>query len=88
MSRGPVDRPSSRLGRMLVGVLVRRPDLWPVAVSFVPRHWWRRWPPLPLPPADYLRFRAETMYGAAGSPEREELVRYLEWCRAMRSRAS
>lgn len=49
--------------RSLAGALVRRPTLWPAALRLVPPRWWRRWPPLPLPPASYLRFRMETMYG-------------------------
>jgi len=50
----------------------------------VPSRWWRRWPPLPLPPAGYLKFRTETMYGGSGgllTPA--DLVAYLEWCRRM-----
>lgn len=84
MSRGPGGTAA------LAAAVVRRPDLWRTAARFVPPKWWRRRPPLPLPAADYLRFRMETMYGAdstgpggAGrtrlSPE--ELIRYLEWCR-------
>ena len=45
--------------------------------------WWRRPPFLPLPDPDYLRFRLETQYGAAGRPEPDDLVAYLEWCRDM-----
>ena len=67
--------------------LMKRPDLWPSALALVPRRWWRRWPPLPLPPADYRRFRTETMYGAGGELDAADLVRYLEWCRAMRRQA-
>ena len=68
--------------RALLAVL-RRPALWPVAARFVPRRWWRRWPPLPLPPAGYSRFRTETMYGRDGRLEPDDLVVYLEWCRSM-----
>jgi glucokinase len=77
----------SRLGSTgpLIGAaavaLVRRPDLWPAALRLAPPKWWRRWPPLPIPPADYLRFRIETMYGSAGELDGHDLVRYLEWCR-------
>lgn len=67
--------------------LLRRPDLWPQALQFVPPGWWRRWPPRPVPPAGYRRFRTETMYGADGRLEPDDLVRYLEWCRTMRRRA-
>jgi hypothetical protein len=67
--------------------LLRRPDLWPAALRLVPPRWWRRWPPRPWPPAAYRTFRTETMYGAGGRLEAEDLVRYLEWCRAMHRRA-
>lgn len=61
--------------------LLRRPGLWPSALRLVPHRWWRRWPPLPLPPRDYLRFRMETMYGSSSALDAHDLVRYLEWCR-------
>ena len=78
MRRGPA--PTVALAR----ALLRRPDLWASALRFVPPAWWRRRPPSPVPPADYLRFRMETMYGTAGELEPEELIRYLEWCRRVR----
>lgn len=81
----------------LVRALVRRPDLWPAAFRLVPPRWWRRWPPVPWPAADYVRFRLETMYGAggpgaarpgpAGDLDPGELIRYLEWCQRMAGRA-
>ena len=67
--------------------VLRRPDLWPAALRLVPPGWWRRWPPLPVPPRGYRRFRTETMYGADGWLEPDDLVLYLEWCRAMHRRA-
>jgi hypothetical protein len=47
--------------------------------------WWRRPPFLPLPDAEYLRFRFETQYGTAGGarPDPTDVVAYLEWCRGM-----
>ena len=64
------------------------PSLWPVMWKLVPPHWWRRWPPLPLPPPGYMRFRLETMYGgAAGGLEATDLVTYLKWCRRAAPRA-
>lgn len=66
--------------------VLRRPSLWPTAVVQVRRlarrGWWRRAPFLPLPPADYLRFRLETQYGGDQVPEPADVVTYLEWCRA------
>ena len=72
------------------GAVARRPGLWPVAVrqAFVLAEpgWWRRRPFLPLPPADYLRFRSQTAYGGSGDrpPGPEEVVTYLRWCRDVR----
>jgi hypothetical protein len=62
--------------------------LWPVIFRLVPSGWWRRWPPVPLPPAEYLKFRTQTMYGDIGGPLTvADLVAYLEWCRRMGSGA-
>ena len=43
--------------------------------------WWRRAPFLPIPDADYLRFRLETQYGTGGAPDPDDVVVYLRWCR-------
>lgn len=69
-----------------VGLLLRRPGLWPTALvvarRLAPRRWWRRPTRLPLPDAGYMAFRMETAYGdAAHPPEPTDLVEYLEWCR-------
>lgn len=69
--------------------LLRRPDLWPVAVAEASRlaaaRWWRRWPPLPRPPARWLAFRMETAYGdEAARPDPPDVIAWLEWCRSMR----
>jgi hypothetical protein len=74
------------VGRTVLAVLVR-PSLWPAVARLAPPGWWRHWPPRPWPPADYIRFRTQTMYGDNGSPHAEELVAYLEWCRRMGRRA-
>ena len=66
--------------------LARRPDLWLTALRLIPPRWWRRRPPWPAPPAEYRSFRTETMYGRGGSLTAEDLIRYLEWCRAVRRR--
>ena len=72
-----------------VVAVVRRPTLWPTAASQAVRlarpGWWRRPPFLPLPDADYVRFRMQTAYGSAGSPAPEDLVAYLNWCREFRT---
>ena len=66
-------------------VLVR-PALWATALRQVarlaPAGWWRRWPPLPLPDRDYMRFRLVTQYGDSDRPpEPADVVTYLRWCR-------
>ena len=69
-------------------VLAARPSLWPTAARMAPPGWWRRWPPRPWPPADYVHFRTETMYGGLGGKlAGADLVAYLQWCRRMRYRA-
>jgi len=74
------------LWRATAAVLVR-PSLWGTAVRQVAvlaaPGWWRRAPRLPLPDADYLRFRLQTAYGDPDrAPEPEDVVTYLHWCRA------
>jgi hypothetical protein len=53
------------------GAVGRRPDLWGTTLVQLARlarpGWWRSAPYLPMPDADYLRFRMITAYG---------------WCRA------
>ena len=57
-----------------------------VGLGLVPRAWWRRWPPLPLPDRAWIAFRMETAYGDAGAvPGEEDVVAYLSWCMAERS---
>jgi hypothetical protein len=68
-------------------LVLGRPHLWSTAARQGRRlarpGWWRRAPFLPLPDADYLRFRFETQYGLDGRPDPADVVLYLEWCRAM-----
>ena len=73
----------------IVLALLRRPDLWSTAVGQLFRlatpGWWRRRPFLPLPDADYLAFRLQTMYGdPVHQPEPGDVVAYLDWCRKYR----
>ena len=80
--------PRATVAPTAIAAVATRPWLWPAVIRLVPRHWWRRWPPLPLPPADYLRFRTQTMYGDQGARlDREDLIAYLQWCRRMAPRA-
>jgi hypothetical protein len=45
--------------------------------------WWRHAPFLPLPDADYFRFRLQTAYGSPDrAPEPADVITYLHWCRA------
>jgi hypothetical protein len=75
------------LVRALARVAVR-PRLWAPAARLVPTRWWRRHPPSPIPPGDYVRFRTQTMYGDGGARvSAEDLIAYLEWCRRMRDSA-
>ena len=73
------------MGRAAVAVAAR-PSLWATAVvqlfRMAPTGWWRRWPPLPAPDREYLRFRLQTQYGDPDrDPEPADLVTYLHWCR-------
>ena len=66
--------------------IVRRPDLWRIALTELIRMarpgWWRRPPFLPLADPKYLAFRAITQYGAADrAPEADDVVAWLAWCR-------
>ena len=71
--------------RVASAVLVR-PGLWSVAVRQVfwmaGRHWWRRWPFLPVPAPAYARFRAITQYGDPdAAPTVDDVVTWLSWVR-------
>ena len=82
-------RSRARLAPGALAAVARRPALWGTAFAqaraLVPRKWWARWPPLPLPAEAYMAFRSEAMFGTAnGRLNGEQLVAYLEWCRWMR----
>lgn len=70
-----------------MGAVLVRPSLWVTALAQVLRlarpGWWHRWPPLPLPDGEYLRFRMVTAYGDPDRrPDPADVVTYLHWCRA------
>lgn len=77
-------RPGGGVVRTVVAVAAR-PTLWPTAIRQAGRmsrpHWWRQAPFLPVPDADYLRFRLETQYGTGGTPDPADVVVFLRWCR-------
>jgi hypothetical protein len=57
------------------GVALRR-----VGWRFRRRSWWRRFPFLPLPARDYVRWRMHTAYGDHDAvPPADDLVRYARW---------
>ena len=63
---------------------VRRPAtaaaLVRVAWRFRRRSWWRRFPFLPLPATDYIRWRIHTAYGDSGTvPPAGDVERYALW---------
>lgn len=75
--------------RPVVKAVAVRPDLWSTAITQAVRlarpGWWRRWPPVPVPDPEYLRFRARTAYGdPAHPPEPADVVAWLAWCRDRR----
>jgi hypothetical protein len=77
---------TQRLGWRGLSAVAARPWLWPAAVRqawrLVPDRWWRRPPFVPVPDAEYLRFRMATQYGDPGrQPAADDLVAYLRWCR-------
>ena len=88
----PVSTPSPAWVLRVALAVLRRPALWVVALVQAFRlarpGWWRHWPPVPVPDADYLRFRLETMYGTASGPGPceppvEDVLEYLDWCRRL-----
>ena len=51
-----------------------------VAWRFRRRGWWHRFPFLPLPATDYLRWRMHTAYGSYDSvPPADDVVRFARW---------
>lgn len=65
---------------------MRRPslavDLLRTAWRFRHRHWYRRFPFLPIPDATYVRWRMYTAYGNADAvPPVRDVERYTRWAR-------
>lgn len=78
-----------RLGLSLFVRSVRRPalavNLLRVGWRFRSRKWYRRFPFLPLPDSEYLKWRLHTAYGDDGAvPSAEDIERYARW--AVKSR--
>lgn len=74
----------TRLSMALAGRAVLRPglarDLLRVAWRFRSRDWYRRFPFLPLPSRDYVRWRMHTAYGdPATVPPPDDVIRYARW---------
>ena len=76
-----------------VRILIANPTLIPAALAvgwrLRRRHWYRRFPFLPLPSARYLRWREETAFGSeasgeASGPTAEEFKDYLLWAKRFR----
>lgn len=78
-----------RLGFRLFVRSVRRPalavNLLRVSWRFRSRKWYRRFPFLPLPDSEYLKWRLHTAYGDEGAvPSADDIERYARW--AVKSR--
>ena len=57
-------------------------DLLRLAWAFRARDWYRRLPFLPIPPAEYIRWRMYTAYGDEHAvPSVEDIVRFATWRR-------
>lgn len=74
----------TRLTLALAGRALRRPrlamDLLRVVWRFRHLHWYRRFPFVPLPARDYIRWRMLTAYGDADAvPPADDVERYVRW---------
>ena len=72
------------LGLTLAARAALRPrlaaDLLRVTWRFRRRRWWGRFPFLPLPPRDYVRWRMHTAYGDHDAvPPAADVERYARW---------
>lgn len=73
------------VGRLTLRALVNPRlalDLLRLAWSFRARDWYRRPPFLPLPPAEYMRWRMFTAYGDERAvPPLDDVIRFARWRR-------
>ena len=74
----------TRLSLQLAMRGLRRPTtaaaLLRVAWRFRRRGWWKRFPFLPLPATDYVRWRMHTAYGDDDfTPPASDVERYARW---------
>ena len=80
---------SIQSGASIFFAILRRPNLWPTAVTqlfrLIPRRWWATSPFLPIPTRDYLRFRLITQYGDQHHVvEVADVLSYLTWVKDFR----
>jgi hypothetical protein len=73
-----------RLTLTLTARAVRHPtlalDLLRVSWRFRNRHWYRRFPFLPIPDREYVRWRMDTAYGSPDAiPPAADVERYVRW---------
>jgi len=84
---GPTPGPSRRALASVATSVIRRPDLWWTALGALRRlaapGWWSTPPHLPVPDTGLWEFRMVMAYGQPYAvPTREDVISYLEWCRA------
>jgi hypothetical protein len=82
---------TSRLVWRMLTMALTRPRLLlllpAVGWRFRRRNWYRRWPFLPLPPAQYTAWRLHTAFGdEATVPTAKQADAYLRWAHRMGKR--
>lgn len=76
--------PRLKLALSLAGRSIRRPSLALALVRvswrFRNRYWYRRFPFVPIPDREYVRWRMDTAYGSPDAmPSAAEIERYARW---------